>query len=172
MKEQYWNYMYQIRFTIFYLDLYAEDANRKNRFIKAFSAIMSSGSIAAWAIWQKLMPVWAIMIAFSQVINAVKEYLPYSTRLKNIELSLKSLKMLYVKIEYAWFKVQSGELSEMQINEFLYELKKEYMEIESQSLNEDVLMPNKKRREKAEKQTGTYFQTYFASRFPAENISR
>ena len=160
MQKQYWSYMYQIRFAIFYLDLYADRAYKINHAIRTISAIASSGCIAAWAVWQELKYVWAIVIALSQVINAIKDFLPYSARLKNIEAGQKSLKLLYSKIEYNWFFVQNGELSEKQINELLYEFKREYTEIESHCLKEDVSLKNRRRREKAQKQTGSYFQTF------------
>lgn len=163
MKEQFWKYMQQIQFKIFYLDLYADDAYKKDRAIKGFSAVASSGSIAAWAIWQRWIFGWAVIIAASQVINAVKGYLPYSARLKNIEQAQKPLKLLYNKIEYSWLSVQSGELTEKQINELLYEFQREYIEIESQVSNGDIFLGSKKMRERAKEQTELYFNNYLTS---------
>lgn len=171
IQDQYWSYMHQVRFAIFYLDLCADWAYRIDSAIKAFSAIVSSSCIAAWAIWQKLMNVWAIIIAVSQVINAVKAYLPYSARLKNIEAGQKSMKLLYSKMEFNWFLVQAGELTEKQINELLYEFKKEYVEIESQSLKGDVLLKNETRRKEAEAQTNSYFETFWGREPPVNDTS-
>ena len=53
MQNRYWNYMKQVKFVINYLDLWSDNMYIKDMIIKVFSAIMSSASIAAWAIWQK-----------------------------------------------------------------------------------------------------------------------
>ena len=52
MQEKYWRYMVQIKAWIFCLDLYGEDSYKWEKRINVFSAIASSTSIAAWAIWQ------------------------------------------------------------------------------------------------------------------------
>ena len=43
---------------------------------------------------------------------------------------MEDLKFLYNKIEYNWFKVASGDLSEDEINELLYPFKDEFANIE------------------------------------------
>lgn len=76
--------MVQIKAWIFYLDLYGEDSYKWEKRINIFGAIAASTSIAAWAICQQLSFVWSLIIAISQVLNAVKEFMPYSKRLKAI----------------------------------------------------------------------------------------
>ena len=125
MQEKYWKYMVQIKAWIFYLDVYTEDSYRWDRIINIVVAIASSTSIAAWAIWQKYSFVWSIIIAISQVLTTIKGFLPYSKRLKMLVPFMEDLKFLYNKIEYNWFKVASGDLSEDEINELLYSLKEE-----------------------------------------------
>ena len=104
--------MVQIKAWIFYLDVYTEDSYRWDRIINIVVAIASSTSIAAWAIWQKYSFVWSIIIAISQVLTTIKGFLPYSKRLKMLVPFMEDLKFLYNKIEYNWFKVASGDLSE------------------------------------------------------------
>ena len=58
MQEKYWRYMVQIKAWIFYLDLYGENSYKWEKRINVFSAIVSSTSIAAWAIWQQLSFAW------------------------------------------------------------------------------------------------------------------
>lgn len=125
MQEKYWKYMVQIKAWIFYLDVYTEDSYRWDRIINIVVAIASSTSIAAWAIWQKYSFVWSIIIAISQVLTTIKGFLPYSKRLKMLVPFMEDLKFLYNKIEYNWFKVASGDLSEDEINELLYSFKDE-----------------------------------------------
>lgn len=166
MQNLYWKRLYHIRFRIFYLDLYADNAYMKNQVLQTISAVASSGSIAAWAIWQQLMPLWTFIIALSQVIHSVKGYLPYNTRLRNIEASQKNLKLLCSKMEFHWFRVQAGEMAEGQINELLYEFEKEYIEIEGLLLKGDILLGNKRRKKKAEEQTEEFFKVHFMCEKP------
>ena len=134
MQEKYWKYMVQIKAWIFYLDVYTEDSYRWDRIINIVVAIASSTSIAAWAIWQKYSFVWSIIIAISQVLTTIKGFLPYSKRLKMLVPFMEDLKFLYNKIEYNWFKVASGDLSEDEINELLYSFKDEFSNIENKNL--------------------------------------
>ena len=140
MQEKYWKYMVQIKAWIFYLDVYTEDSYRWDRIINIVVAIASSTSIAAWAIWQKYSFVWSIIIAISQVLTTIKGFLPYSKRLKMLVPFMEDLKFLYNKIEYNWFKVASGDLSEDEINELLYSFKDEFSNIENKNLKEETLL--------------------------------
>lgn len=165
MQKRYWNYMTNIRFRIFYLDLYADNVYKRDMGIKVFSAIASSASIAAWAIWQELAFFWSMIIAVFQVMNAVKGYLPYSTILKNIGSAQKNLKLLYNKIEYNWFWVESGEFPEEKLNELLHDFEKEYIEIESQCFEGGTpWAENEKLHKKAEQKMKVYFENNFNSK--------
>lgn len=171
MKKRYWDFMQQVRFAIFYLDLCADNAYKWDMFIKVISAIASSAGIAAWAIWNKFAFIWSLIIALSQVVNAVKRYLPYSIRLKNIEVSQRNLKLLYSKIEYHWLQVASGELTEIEINDLLYTFEKEYIEIESQCSKGSILLVKSKLEEKAKQQVDQYFKDNFGNESPMHDIS-
>ena len=48
---------------------------------------------------------------------------------------IDELKILYIKIEYDWFKVAEGEVTEKEINQLLFDYKKQFSEIESKYLN-------------------------------------
>lgn len=153
--------MVQIKAWIFYLDLYEEDSYKWEKGINVFSAVASSTSIAAWAIWQHLSFVWSFIIAVSQVLTAIKGFMPYSRRLKMIVPFMEDLKFLYNRMEYNWFKVSSGEVTEEEINEMLYTYKEEFTNIENKNLKEETLPENKMLREKADKKTDEYFKNNF-----------
>ena len=161
MQEKYWRYMVQIKAWIFYLDLYAEDSYKCDKRINIFGAIASSTSIAAWTIWSQLSYVWSVIIAVSQVLTAIKSFMPYSRRLKILVPFMEDLKFLYNKIEYNWFKVASGELSEDEINELLYAFKDDFASIENKNLKEETLLENNKFKTIADKKTDVYFENNF-----------
>lgn len=153
--------MVQIKAWIFYLDLYAEDSYKWDKRINIFGAIASSTSIAAWTIWSQLSYVWSVIIAVSQVLTAIKSFMPYSRRLKILVPFMEDLKFLYNKIEYNWFKVASGELSEDEINELLYAFKDDFASIENKNLKEETLLENNKFKTIADKKTDVYFENNF-----------
>lgn len=153
--------MVQIKAWIFYLDLYGENSYKWEKRINVFSAIVSSTSIAAWAIWQQLSFAWSFIIAISQVLSAIKGFLPYSRRLKSIVPFMEDLKFLYNRMEYTWFKVASGEMTEEEINEILYEFKNEYTNIENKHLKDETLLENEKFKKKSDMKTDAYFENNF-----------
>ena len=161
MQEKYWKYMVQIKAWIFYLDVYTEDSYRWDKAINIFVAIASSTSISAWAVWQKYSFVWSIIIAISQVLTTIKGFLPYSKRLKMLVPFMEDLKFLYNKIEYNWFKVASGDLSEDEINELLYSFKDEFANIENKNLKEETLLEKDNFREIADRKNDAYFANNF-----------
>ena len=161
MQEKYWRYMVQLKAWIFYLDLYEEDSYKWDKKINIFSAVASSTSIAAWAIWNQFSYLWSVIIAVSQVLNAIKSFLPYHNRMKAIIPFMEDLKFLYNKIEYNWFKVASGDLTEVEINELLFSFKNEFTNIENKNLKEETLLENEVFKEKADKRTDTYFENNF-----------
>lgn len=161
MQEKYWKYMVQIKAWTFYLDLYEESSYKWDKRIKIFSAVVSSSSIAAWAVWNELSYVWSVIIAVSQVLSAVKDFLPYSNRLKVIVPFKDDLKILYNKIEFNWFNVASGELTEEEINKMLFDFKNEFANIENKNLKEEILLDNETFKEKADEKTELYFKNNF-----------
>jgi hypothetical protein len=161
MQEKYWNYMVQVKSSVYYLDIYAEQSYKWDRRINVYSAIASSSSIAAWAIWKEWSYVWAIIIAISQVMTAIKVYFPFSARLKLLRPFLEEMKVLYIRMEYDWYKVAEGELTENEINSLLFSYKKEYFDIEGKYLKEEVLLENSKYMSEADHKTNQYFQNNF-----------
>ena len=69
--------------------------------------------------------------------------------------------LLYLKMEYDWYKVAGGDLSESEINALLFSYKKEYSNIESKYLKEEILVENEKYKNKADDKTEEYFQNNF-----------
>lgn len=153
--------MVQIKAWTFYLDIYAEDSYKWDRRINMYGAIASSSSIAAWTIWQNWSFIWAAIIAISQVLTAIKQYLPFGRRLKYLQPFIEDMKLLYLKMERDWYTVAAGELSETEINGLLYSYKKECSGIESKYLKEEILVENVKYKNKADIKTEEYFKNNF-----------
>lgn len=161
MQKRYWDYMVDVKLKLEYVDLLTDNMYIKNIAIALFCAIMSTASIGAWFQLQKLAFLWAPLFAAFQVLNAVKSHLPYSIALTGIFPAQKKLKLLYNKIEHNWFRVESGALSETEINDMLFDFKNKCVEIESGLFNGHSLLPNKRLEKKANSRTDAYFKEYF-----------
>ena len=74
---------------------------------------------------------------------------------------IEEMKMLYIKMEYDWYKVANGELTESEINTLLFSYKKEVTNIEGKYLNEEILLENKDYLKEADDRTDRYFETNF-----------
>ena len=159
MQKKYWSYLVQIKAWIYYLDIYVEKSFQWDRRIKVFVA--SSSSIAAWTIWKEWSYIWGVIIAVSQVLTAIKDYFPFGRRLKILKPFIDELKILYIKIEYDWFKVAEGEVTEKEINQLLFDYKKQFSEIESKYLNEEILIENLEYRNLADQKVTKYFENNF-----------
>ena len=74
---------------------------------------------------------------------------------------IDELKILYIKIEYDWVKVAEGEVTEKEINQLLFDYKKQFSEIESKYLNEEILIENLEYRNLADQKVTKYFENNF-----------
>ena len=161
MQERYWNTMVQAKFSCYYLEMQHESSVKMERSINIFLAIMSCGSIAGWAIWNRFAIIWAILVAFSQVISAILHFLPYSKRAEELFKYCWELNEISRKMEHDWFAVASGDLSEHEINEQIDNTKKETNAISYKYLNRDYLQREPIIKDKADKMTEEYFERNF-----------
>ena len=161
MKERYWEMMTQFKFSQFYLDEHFGACVRVDRIITIFLAIAASTSIGGWVIWQEYAFIWGFVIAASQVLGVINQYLPYKKRIKEIsELKAKWMP-IYNEAEYKWFNVERGELTDQEINDLRYRLNKEWSELDGQYFQADVLPRNEGFVKAAEQKKNEYFAKMF-----------
>ncbi len=98
-----------------YLELLLAKTEAIDRSIKIFLALVSSGSIAGWAVWKDAQLLWGILIAASQVINAIRSYLPYKERMKALSALARELDELAIHTEIKWLEIAAGELTEKEM---------------------------------------------------------
>jgi hypothetical protein len=134
MREKYWNYYTRTKYELLYFYEYLNDSYRWLRYLDSFLAVVSCSSIAAWAVWNELPMLWAVIIAASQVVSAVKQFLPYGKRIQALNELIPRLDMVLNRIDYSWFKVENGELTDDQINDLIYSFKKECADMSNKYL--------------------------------------
>ncbi len=160
VQKKYWEDLVQLRFQLFYLEEYLSQSYRYDSWINIIMAIASSSSIAAWVIWNELKFLWSLIIATSQVINAVKVYLPFNKRTKYINLLYSQLTELFYEYDYNWLKVSGGEITEEEINDMIFEMRKKKQKIHDEHLLNNNLPQKKKLKEIADTRLKQYFEIY------------
>ncbi len=122
-QNRFWNEMTQFRAHTDYLRLYQLKCEGIDRNIRIFSAVTSSASIGAWAVWQNWSWLWGVIIAASQVLSAIKAYLPFEQRLKCSGDLASRFERLFLQFESTWQNVAAGDLREDEISTKLGKLK-------------------------------------------------
>ena len=123
VQSQYWKEMYQLKVHIAFIELLLERSERADRGLKMFLAVASSSSIGAWVIWTHLSWVWGAIIAGSQVVNAIIQYLPYKNRIKAYSSLLNELEEIMIQCEFKWHAIADGRMAESEINEARFDIR-------------------------------------------------
>jgi hypothetical protein len=161
-QQRYWNHLKELKTHVIYLHNYAAQSEWRDKAINIFLAIISSSSIATWAVWQKYDLLWAFIIALSQVVTAVKPFLPYRQRLKAISELNDKIQKISLKSEKNWYDVAEGELTEKEIHELYIDLKNESLAAEIKFLKNLVLPRKENLLRRAEKEAHIYLtNNYF-----------
>lgn len=136
IQENIWKKLYRTKVHAIYLELLHARTENIDRTIKMFLAIFSSGSIAAWAIWNEAEFIWASLIATTQVINAIRPFLPYSNRMKALSALSVELESLAIHMEIKWIDISVGELTDKEMRKLYTDM------IYKTSIAESKCFPN------------------------------
>lgn len=160
-QDRYWRELYQLRVHTNYLELYMEESEFLNKSVNIFLAVTSSSSICGWAIWNKYSFVWAVIIAASQLVSAIKQFLPYQTRLKAICGILNEFNELLTSYEMKWFDVAEGNLTDDEINKLQYEIRSTKTKALQKHLGTTVLPAKGRLFRKAKELADTYITNFY-----------
>lgn len=158
MRDKYWAYYTGTKYELLYFYEYLNDSYKWLRALEAFLAVVSSSSVAAWAVWNELPLLWALLIAASQVMSAVKQYLPYSKRIQALNELLPRLDTVVNRIDHDWFQVDKGTLGEGQVNDLLFSYKKECTDLANRHLTGVYFPEREDLRRAAQGKTECFFE--------------
>jgi hypothetical protein len=158
---RYWKELYQIKVHLNYLELYLQDSEMKDRSVNIFLAITSSGSIAGWAIWQQAAILWAIIIAASQVVTVIKNFLPYKTRMKSLSGVVHEFEDLILFAEKSWFDVSEGKLTEEEIHNLQFDVRTKKTKALKKHLGNNTLPEKPKLLLRAQRSADVYFDNFY-----------
>lgn len=160
MNFKIWALLCNMKFKAYYLDFIVTRFQKYDRNINIFLAITSSTSIAAWAIWKDYEMIWAIIIAGSQVITAIKPFFPFNKYVKELNLKSTRLHNVNVDIEKLWDNYSNGEISNSKASTLYYSIVKDCNEILKFN-DESVFGQSKSIEQKANDCTKNYLETYY-----------
>lgn len=161
-QEHYWKEFYRLKVHVCYLELQLGTTESADRALKIFLAITSSASIGGWAIWKEYAIVWGTAIALSQVINAIRQYLPYKERLRALSGLLNDLEELQIQVESKWLDIGAGELNEGEIRKALNDLRVRRMKAFKKHFPDNTIPEDPKLFEKAEEKALAYFSNFYS----------
>lgn len=159
-QNQYWKELYQLRVHTTFIELKLEQAEKRERIIKIFLAVTSSSCIGAWAIWNELSWVWAAIIALSQVLGAISQYLPYKGRVKAYSSLVNELEELMIRAEFRWHDIASGKLTESEINKSRFNIRAMKSKLLKKYI-QTTISADDKLHCKAEKQAQIYLSEFY-----------
>ena len=107
--------------------------------------------------------IWAVIIALSQVITAIKPFLPFQQRLKPISDLNDQIQEVALECEKHWFSVAEGELTEKEIHDLYINLKDKSLKAEKKALKNIVLSNNSNKLAQAEKEADLYLSNTYHS---------
>jgi len=156
MRDQIWKNFQNSIFKSFILDEMIKVYQERERWTNVILAFASSGSVATWAIWDKVPLLWGGIIAASNVIMVIKPHFPYSKYLK--EIREKKIYALTINLEFEklWYKVQYDKLNEDEVVEEFFLIRENLNK--AFNFNEEISLQDKQSiQENAAIKTKIYF---------------
>ncbi|KGK42723.1 hypothetical protein LH51_04740 [Nitrincola sp. A-D6] len=160
-QNRYWNQLKELKVHVFYLQNYAVQQQQYDQWINIFLAVTSSTSIAAWAVWKDYQFAWALIIAASQVITAVKPLLPYRKRMAALNSLGDEISKLSLSSERDWYFVAEGKWTEEEIHKRWSDLKEKSFAAERKCLSGIALPKNRSALEKAQEEADLYLESTY-----------
>ena len=161
MQQRYWNMLVHLRYGIEFYGEHLRFCINFDRYFKMIVAVFTATSVASWGIWNTFSSLWAIIVALSQLAVIVNEFLPYKTRITQIQSLKTTLIKLFDQAENRWRDVSKGELADDQINDLATEFRQKWSQAEDKFIKDDSLSEPKWLTKRAQKRMLRYFEFYY-----------
>jgi hypothetical protein len=153
------------KFHILYLGQHHHCCITIERIINIGLAIISTGSLGGFFLWDNAQILWATILVAAQVVTAIKPYLPYAKRSQEIENAIIELTIIYEEIEEKWNDIYSDKLDDDDINILYYQFCKKWDKADAKYLVNDSLPRNPKLITKAHEENELYFKNTFGGNY-------
>ncbi len=152
--------MIELKFAACYIQLYRNYLSKWVSCLGILKAVASSVGIAGWVVWRQYAFIWAVIIAASQVADALKEVFPFTKRHKAASELTSTYDNLFIDAQLEWENIISGRFTDDQIINRLHKLRKLRLDAERSSFPEGLA-------EKSDlvKQAKEHAQQYFSTTY-------
>lgn len=123
-QQLYWNQMTELRIASAYIRQYRDDSGKWVKRIGTLKAIAASSSIAGWLVWKDYAAVWALIIAASQLAEALKDVFPVARIHKAAGEHATVLSSMFIDAQLEWESIFAGRYSDDQISKQRHKLMK------------------------------------------------
>jgi hypothetical protein len=123
-QQLYWAEMIELKVATAYIRRYRDYLGKRTTVLGTVKAIASSGGIAGWAIWRQYAFVWGVIIAASQVADALKEVFPFTKKHKAASEHTITLNGLFIDAQLEWENIFSGRYTDDEIAKRRHKLMK------------------------------------------------
>lgn len=121
----------------------------------SFLVVVTSSSVAGWAIWKDLYVLWSVLIGISQLLMLIKPFLLFPRYIKTYAEKSTSLEYINWELEKLWYKFENKKISESVAFKEYDKIKKKLIEID-RFPDEVIVYTHKKAQLKAEERLDQY----------------
>jgi len=111
----FWSQLVELKWLSIFIRLYRDDQAKWVHRIGIVKAVAASSTIAGWSIWKDYALIWGIILALSQLLDTVKEYLPHQKQQRAASDLTGAIDMLFVDAQFEWSFVIDGKLDAEEI---------------------------------------------------------
>lgn len=158
-----WYNLVNSKFKCYYIS-YSIDKYQKYTFrINIFLSIVSLSSVSAWIIWDFLPWLWAIIIASSNILIAIKPILHYEKKIKELNEKLFTLENIEIEYEKLFFELKSGLIDDKKGAELFFNIYEK--QIKTLRTSDELLLKlDMKIKERADKETKRYIYNNYQTK--------
>ena len=159
-QQLYWAQMIELKVATAYIRRYRDYLGKWTTGLGTVKAVASSGGIAGWAIWQEHAFVWGVIIAASQVTDALKDVFPFTKKHKAASAHTIILGSLFIDAQLEWENIFSGRYTDEEIMKRRHKLMKLQHEAERTSFPDGLATRNSLFAQ-AQQEAESYFKTTY-----------
>ena len=108
-QETYWNQLVLLKVVACYVRRYRDEQAWWITRIGVFKAIVTSGTIGAWAVWKDYAFLWGILLGAAQVLDAAKEFIPQTKNRRSASEFVNAIEAIIIDARFEWYEVFTGK---------------------------------------------------------------
>lgn len=161
VRDRYWKMLVHLRYGLDYYHEHLFYSVIFDRYFKMFIAIFTATSVISWEVGDTFSGVWAILVGLGQIAVLINEFLPYKTRISQLQGLKAVLNKQFQQAENKWRDVNTKQFSDDEINDRITECLQHWADTEDKFIKDDCLPEPKWLTKRAQRRMIRYFQFYY-----------